>query len=586
MILPRGNPAPLHSVFGPLQFFYGKMPASGDLRLNNVSPENDQEGHPARHLWSGGKRPVNRFSDMGAISLREALRRLSTPLFLVENDGGILPLSDGTVSPGDENSSDGPILGYAPPCLPEYLGSMDFCREFEICYPYIGGSMAKGISSSAMVEELGRAGMLGFFGAAGLPLQEVEAAVDRLALALGEIPHGFNLIHSPQEPELERELSALFIRKRVRIIEASAFLGLTLPLVRYRLHGIHRRPDGTILAPNSIFAKVSREEMAEKFMSPPPDSLIRELVAGGEITAEQAELASSIPVAQVVTAEADSAGHTDNRPAMALFPTIRSLAARLEDKFGYESRLHIGLAGGLSTPASAAAAFAMGADYIMTGSVNQACVESGTSDEVRAMLAETRQADVTMAPAADMFEMGVTVQVLKRGTMFPMRAAKLYEIYRSYASLEEIAAPELDKLEKNFFRAPLADIWQQTRSYFLKKDPKQAERGDRDPRHRMALVFRWYLGQASHWARDGVSDRRIDYQVWCGPAMGAFNEWVAGSSLQSPEQRRVVTVAMNILFGAAVLSRANFLRFQGAAIPAGALAMEPLELSQIKEYLR
>ena len=30
--------------------------------------------------------------------------------------------------------------------------------------------MAKGISSAAMAEELGRAGMLGFFGAAGLPL--------------------------------------------------------------------------------------------------------------------------------------------------------------------------------------------------------------------------------------------------------------------------------------------------------------------------------------------------------------------------------------------------------------------------------
>ena len=150
-------------------------------------------------------------------------------------------------------------------------------------------------------------------------------------------------------------------------------------------------------------------------------------MAGGEITAEQAELAARIPLAQEITVEADSGGHTDNRPAMALFPTIRSLASRLETKYGYERKLRVGLAGGISTPAAAAAAFAMGAAYVMTGSVNQACIESGTSEEVRQMLAETRQADVTMAPAADMFEMGVTVQVLKRGTMFPMRAAKLYE---------------------------------------------------------------------------------------------------------------------------------------------------------------
>ena len=124
-------------------------------------------------------------------------------------------------------------------------------------------------------------------------------------------------------------------------------------------------------------------------------------------------------------------------------------------KFGYDVELRVGLAGGIATPAAAAAAFAMGAAYIMTGSVNQACVESGTSDAVREMLAETRQADVTMAPAADMFEMGVTVQVLKRGTMFPMRAARLYDLYRAYAGLDSIPAAERDKLEKTFFQARL-----------------------------------------------------------------------------------------------------------------------------------
>jgi trans-AT polyketide synthase, acyltransferase and oxidoreductase domains len=39
----------------------------------------------------------------------------------------------------------------------------------------------------------------------------------------------------------------------------------------------------------------------------------------------------------------------------------------------------IGLAGGMGTPFAVAAAFVMGADYVLTGSVNQACVEAGTS---------------------------------------------------------------------------------------------------------------------------------------------------------------------------------------------------------------
>jgi len=101
----------------------------------------------------------------------------------------------------------------------------------------------------------------------------------------------------------------------------------------------------------------------------------------------------------------------------------------------------------------------------------------------------------------------------------------------------------------------------------------------------MALVFRWYLGQAAHWAKDGQSNRRIDYQVWCGPAMGAFNEWVAGSFLEAPARRTVAGVARNILFGAALLTRTNILRYQGIQIPEAALHAEPLEDTQIKEYL-
>ena len=100
----------------------------------------------------------------------------------------------------------------------------------------------------------------------------------------------------------------------------------------------------------------------------------------------------------------------------------------------------------------------------------------------------------------------------------------------------------------------------------------------------MALVFRWYLGQAAHWAKDGESSRRIDYQVWCGPAMGAFNEWASGSFLEPPANRRVVTVALNILHGAAVIMRSNTLHNQGVRF-SPELSPAPLEFAQIKEYL-
>jgi PfaD family protein len=490
---------------------------------------------------------------------------------------------DGTAKLGTP-ATDGslPLLALAPPCLPQHLGDPGFCADQGIRYAYVGGSMAKGISSVTMALELGRAGMLGCFGAAGLPLATVEAAIDQLQGS--GLPFAVNLIHSPQEPDLEQALVELYLRKQVRLVEASAFLALSLNLVRYRVAGIHRSADGTVVTPNRLLAKVSREELAERFFSPPPEKFLKELVADGSISAEQAELASRIPMAQDVTAEADSGGHTDNRPALALFPTILSLAGRMQAQYGYAQQLRVGLGGGIGTPAAAAAAFAMGAAYLMVGSVHQACVESGTSDTVRAMLAQTRQADVAMAPAADMFEMGVTVQVLKRGTMFPMRAAKLYEIYRTCAGIDDIPATEREKLEKTFFLAPLTDIWQLTRTYFLQRDPRQVERGDRDPKHRLALVFRWYLGQAAHWAKDGNETRKVDYQIWCGPAMGAFNEWTAETFLAVPENRRVATVAKNLLYGAAVVTRATALRSQGMHLPADDLRVHPQNDAQLKEF--
>jgi trans-AT polyketide synthase/acyltransferase/oxidoreductase domain-containing protein len=368
-------------------------------------------------------------------------------------------------------------------------------------------------------------------------------------------------------------------------VEASAFLGLTLPVVRYRVTGIRRDETGRVIAPNRIIAKVSRVEVASKFMAPPPEKLVRELVALGAISAEQAEWTGRIPMADDITAEADSGGHTDNQPAIVLLPTMVALRDQIQAQYRYDRPPRVGAAGGISTPWAAAAAFAMGAAYVVTGSVNQSCVEAGTCDAVRRMLAEARQADVAMAPAADMFEMGVRVQVLKRGTLFAMRAARLYELYRSHNGLDQIPSSERANLEKMIFRAPLESIWDQTRAYFERRDPSQIEPAMRDPKQKMALVFRWYLGMSSHWANTGEPSRVADYQIWCGPAMAAFNDWVRGSFLEGPENRRAATVAWNILYGAAVLTRARIASVQGVTLPPGVPRLAPLDISEIENRL-
>jgi PfaD family protein len=201
------------------------------------------------------------------------------------------------------------------------------------------------------------------------------------------------------------------------------------------------------------------------------------------------------------------------------------------------------------------------------------------------MLAQARQADIAMAPAADMFEMGVKVQVLKRGTLFAMRSAKLYELYRTHDGLDQIPDGERASLEKTIFRAPLEAIWDQTKAFFQERDPARIERSNDDPKQKMALVFRWYLGMSSYWATSGDPGRTVDYQIWCGPAMAAFNDWVRGSFLEAPENRRVAAVALNILYGAAVLTRARIASIQGVRLPAGVPRLIPLDTTEIENRL-
>ena len=83
----------------------------------------------------------------------------------------------------------------------------------------------------------------------------------------------------------------------------------------------------------------------------------------------------------------------------------------------------------------------------------------------------------------------------------------------------------------------------------------------------MALIFRWYLGLATHWGIQGAAERSLDYQVWCGPAMGAFNDWARGTKLEDPKGRQVVLVAEGLLSEAAYLYRLWVMKIRGFIVP-------------------
>lgn len=469
-------------------------------------------------------------------------------------------------------------IGRVPSVEPGTLGDRAFRAAHGTAGNLVAGAMAGGIASPDLVVAMAEAGLLGFFGAGGLDLPAVDAALARIVAEVpAGRPWGANLLHNPVEPAVEERTVDLYLKHGVTRVSASAFMALTPAVVRFRLHDIHEE-GGRIVTPHHVFAKVSRPEVAEPFLRPAPARILDGLVEAGHLTRAQARLAAKVPVAQDVTAEADSGGHTDRRPLMGLLPTLLRLRDRVAEEEGYAARgmlPRVGAAGGMGDPTSVHAAFAMGAAYVLTGSVNQATVEAGTSKLAKMMLATAGLADCATGPAPDMFELGAHVQVLGQGTMYAQRAQRLYDLYRRYDAIEEIPEKDRAKIERTIFRRSLDDVWTDTRSYWAARDPAQVERADQDGHHRMALTFRWYLGMTSRWARTGDPDRRRDYQIWCGPAMGAFNDWVRGTWLDALENRRVADVSWALLAGAAAVRRVEVARALGLDLPPGSNCPPP-----------
>lgn len=469
-----------------------------------------------------------------------------------------------------------------PPIYPEWLGDRAFSGTHGSRFNYVVGEMARGITTPRMVVAAVRAGCMGFYGSAGLPVDEIERGIRQIKSELSEnqTAWGANLIHTPQQPGYEADVVDLFIREGVKRVSALAYMRLSPEIVRYTTLGLSRDDDGNIVRAHHVFAKVSRAEVAEQFMAPAPDVILKGLVASGAITTEQAELASQVAVAAEITAEADSGGHTDRRAAAPLFSSICTARDRVSARTGIDpNTIRIGVAGGIATPHAVVAAFSMGAAYVLTGSINQAAVESGLSQAGRQLLAKAGPADVAMAPAADMFEQGVEVQVLKRGTLFAMRGKKLFHLYRSGAAFETLD-PKDQAWVEDVIGEPFEAAWQATRDYIHKVNPREAERAEQDGNKRFALVARRYLFNGAQLARDGDTAKVADYQIWCGPAQGAFNEWVAGTFLEKLENRTVRQIAWNLMEGAARLTRAAQLRAVGVAVRPTAFSYAPQKFSE------
>jgi trans-AT polyketide synthase/acyltransferase/oxidoreductase domain-containing protein len=412
--------------------------------------------------------------------------------------------------------------------------------------------MYQGIASEDVVIRMGRAWLLSFFGAGGLRIGRIEAAIKRIQGALGpDAPYGINFIHSPDHPEREEELVELLFRYQVTQIDAAAFMSITPSLVHYRARGLSQYPDGNINIGHRIMAKVSRPEVATAFLSPAPERFVQMLRDSGRITEEQARLSQEVPMCDDLCIESDSGGHTDKGILQTLMPVMLLLRDDIMQRYRYAKPVRVGAAGGLGTAQAVAAAFVLGADFVLTGSINQCTVESGTSDLVKDMLMDANIQDMDMAPAGDMFELGAKVQVLKKGVFFSVRANKLYALYSNHESWEEIDPKTRTQVEERYFKRTFDDIYREIKERYAASNPALIERVERNPKQKMAFVFRWYFIYSTDAALAGRKESKVDFQIHCGPALGAFNQWVKGTDVADWRKRHVDEIAWMLMDGAA-----------------------------------
>jgi trans-AT polyketide synthase/acyltransferase/oxidoreductase domain-containing protein len=468
---------------------------------------------------------------------------------LLEPDSKSLPINEPQVEKITKAATSEVPLAFS--INPEALGSDSFKSDYGVRYAYIAGAMYKGIASKDMVIAMGKQRLLSYLGTGGLMLNEIEDAIRSIKEALPVGPYGMNLLHHPNDLEAEEQMVDCYLRHGIKNVEAAAYMSITPAIARFRLTGLESGNNGKCIRKHRVLAKVSRPEVASLFMRPAPDYIIRSLVEAGKITQIQAELARTVPMADDICVEADSGGHTDGGVAITLFPAILLLRDEIVGEYVDTPCIRVGAAGGIGTPHSAAAAFIMGADFILTGSMNQCTVEAGTSDSVKNLLEKIEAQDTAYAPAGDMFEYGAKIQVVRKGLFFHTRANMLYDLYTRYNSLEEIPQVTTKKIEEKFFNKKLIDVWAETKSFFESTGRNDMTEIESNPKKKMALIFKWYFFYSNRLALEGCEDQQVNYQIQCGPALGAFNRWVKGTEFESWRNRPVADVAELLMQGTA-----------------------------------
>lgn len=438
------------------------------------------------------------------------------------------------------------------------LGSPDFREKYRVKYSYIIGGMGKGISGSNLVAKVCNNGILGFLGTEGLEEIDVERMIKQTqSMIKNDSVFGINITQDYFEKERIPSLVDICLKYNVKAVEISNFISITKDLVRYKVKGMRINEKGQYEG-NSIVAKVSQTALASEFLKPAADDILRQLLNENEINMSEYELAKKVPLVDDLCLLGDCAYETERGNLVSMLDEVLSIRKRIVEQSDKELLFipRVGCAGGIGTPKIAAMYFYMGADFVLTGSINQCATEAVLAKSIKCLLNGLTVCDCTYVPSEKFFELDKNVQVVKKGVFFPSRAKLLKSLYEVNDSIDMISDNMKTYLKNKMFHMDLEDYYQNMKKTL---NEKQVVLADANPKYKMALIFKQYIKNAFMLATDiGDNDTNfVDVGLYCSSALGCFNEAVKGTYMEDYSKLSVVDIADYIMSGAKEIANIN-----------------------------
>jgi trans-AT polyketide synthase/acyltransferase/oxidoreductase domain-containing protein len=420
------------------------------------------------------------------------------------------------------------------------IGNAEFSKKYRTKYNYAVGGMGHGISGVDFVVKSCNEGILSFLGANCVDLDVIGSMIDQVKHKINsDTLFGVNITENYFEPQNTKDLINLCTEKGVRVIEASNFMTVTKELVRYKISGIGLDAEGSVTG-NAIIAKVSNTNVAREFLKPPSDSILNELLNEKAITKDEFDIAGKIPVADDVCIVGDCAYETEKGNLLTMLPEVLDVAEKIYKENLLVAKSRIGAAGSIGSGRTILALHYMGAEFFMTGSVNECTKEADIPDDVKDMLVKTNVNDFTYAPSENMFELNRFVQVLKKGVFFPSRANMLKSVYDTVNSIDDISGEIKLYIEDKLLQCGFDNYFAK-----IKLTENQIKLANSNSKYKMAIIFKQYLHEASDkalFSKDRDKDV-VDFQVYCGTAIGTANERLKDSKINDWKMRNTANIA-------------------------------------------